>query len=389
MRRREASTRAARTAGTAGALVAALTIAWALLTPASASAAIAEVGASSANASSSSSEAISKPSGVASGQVLVATITASGTGAITPPAGWTQIQDTTTTFRQSSYYHVADTSEPSSWTWSLGSARYASGGIIAYSGVDTTVPVDASASSSGASGNAVTPPVTANFAGDQVIAAVGFTGSWFLFNSVTPGTGTTERYDSSTINMTESEAADFTQASAGATPTKTATPATGGAWIADTIALDPASAATLAVSTSATPSFAASLPAGDQTSTYTLPLGVQDTRTPTSAGWNLTITSTPFTSGAHALPTTASRATAATSTCVGGASCVSPSNSVAYPVAVPAGTTPPAAAKLYNAAAGTGSGVFSIIPTISVAVPANSYAGSYTSTVTVSIVSGP
>jgi hypothetical protein len=34
---------------------------------------------------------------------------------------------------------------------------------------------------------------------------------------------------------------------------------------------------------------------------------VQDTRTATGskAGWNLTITSTPFASGSHALPTTA------------------------------------------------------------------------------------
>jgi hypothetical protein len=56
---------------------------------------------------------------------------------------------------------------------------------------------------------------------------------------------------------------------------------------------------------------------------------------------------------------------------------------------VPAGSGPPTPAKLYNAAANTGTGAFSIIPTISVAVPANSYAGNYTSTVTISLISGP
>ena len=319
----------------------------------------------------------------------MATITAAGTGAITPPSGWTVIRDTTTTLRQTSYYHVTGTSEPTSWTWNLGSARLASGGIIAYSGVDTNVPIDASATGSGATGNATAPSVTTNFANDTVIAAVGYTGTWAI-NSVTPGASTTERYDVSDAG-TESEGADFTQSTAGATPTKTVPPATTGAWIAETIALDPATAATLSLSTTATPTFSASLPAGDQAPTYTLPLTILDTRTG-AAGWNLTITSTQFTTGGatpRVLATTASRATAVASACAGGASCVSPADAVTYPLTVPAGTTPPSAVKLDDAAAGTGSGIFTITPTISVSVPANSNAGSYNSTLTIAVVSGP
>jgi hypothetical protein len=49
----------------------------------------------------------------------------------------------------------------------------------------------------------------------------------------------------------------------------------------------------------------------------------------------------------------------------------------------------PTAVKLFNAAANTGMGAFTVTPTISVAIPANSYAGTYTSTVTVAVVSGP
>lgn len=355
-----------------------------------AQAAITEVGASSSSNLLTSSETINKPGGVTSGEVLVATITASGTGAITPPSGWTVIRDTTTTLRQTSFYHVTGSSEPTSWAWTLGSVRAATGGIVAYSGVSTSVPIDASGTGSGTTGNPIAPSVTANVAGDTVIAGVGITGSW-ASNLVTPAVSTTERYDVSNTSV-ESEGADFSQATAGATPARTPVPATTGAWIASTIALDPASAATLSLSTTAAPTFSASLPAGDQAPTYTLPLTVQDTRTGSAAGWNLTITSTQFTTGGgqpRTLAATASRATAVASVCAGGASCVTATNSVTYPLTVPAGGTPPSAVKLANAAAGTGTGVFTVTPTIGVTIPANSYAGSYNSTLTIALVSGP
>jgi hypothetical protein len=368
-----------------------LTLAAQVAAPGRAEAAVAFVGASSAaNAAGSSSEVINRPSGVTSGIVMVATVTAAGTGAITPPSGWTQISDTTTTLRETSYYRVAGSSEPSSFTWSLSSSRLASGGIVAYSGVDANVPIDASASASGTSGSATAPSVTTNVAGDTVIAAVGYTGTWSS-NSVTPAASTTERYDVSDAG-TESEGADFTQSTSGATPTRTVTPATSGAWVAHTIALYPATAATLSLSTAAAPTFSASLPAGDQTPTYTLPLTVQDTRTGVALGWNLTITSTQFTTGGatpRTLAAGASRATAVASACAGGASCVNPTTSIAYPLILPAGATPPSAVKLANAAAGTGTGVFTVTPTIGVSVPANSFAGAYNSTITVALVSGP
>jgi hypothetical protein len=66
-----------------------------------------------------------------------------------------------------------------------------------------------------------------------------------------------------------------------------------------------------------------------------------------------------------------------------------PTNSVSYPVTVPAASTPPAAAKFYNAAANTGKGTFTVTPTVQVSVPGNSYSGSYSSTLTINIVSGP
>ena len=182
------------------------------------------------------------------------------------------------------------------------------------------------------------------------------------------------------------------RATAGSTSAKSATPVHSAAWIAHTIALNDAANAGLSVATSATPTFSASLATGDQTTSYTLPLTVQDTRTGSAAasGWNLTVTSTPFTSGSHALPSTASRVTDVTDACAaGGAVCQVPTNAVTYPLAVPAGTGPPAAAKMFNAASATGTGALSLTPTIGVTVPGNSFAGSYTSTVTLTLISGP
>ena len=150
------------------------------------------------------------------------------------------------------------------------------------------------------------------------------------------------------------------------------------------------SGSTMSLATSATPSFSANLDSGDSTPTYTVPLTIQDTRG-TGVGWNLTITSTTFTTGGgtpNLLSTSASSLTGVTSACATG-TCTNPTNSVVYPVTVPAAGTAPAAVKFFNTAANNGMGKFTITPTIGVNVPQNAFAGSYTSTVTVAIVSGP
>ena len=127
----------------------------------------------------------------------------------------------------------------------------------------------------------------------------------------------------------------------------------------------------------------------DQTTTYSLGLTVTDPRG-SGGGWNLTITSTTFTSGANSLSTAASSISGAPSiTCVGGSTCTNPTNSITYPVGVPAGATAPTAVKFFNAAANTGMGKFTITPAITIAIPANTFAGTYTSTVSVAVVSGP
>jgi hypothetical protein len=147
---------------------------------------------------------------------------------------------------------------------------------------------------------------------------------------------------------------------------------------------------TLSISSSATPSFSASLDSGDQTPTYTIPLTTQDTRG-TGAGWNETITSTQFNTGSpnnYTLATSASSLTGVTVTNGTGTN-TAPTNAITYPVSVPAAATAPTPVKFFDATANTGMGKFTITPTIGVFVPQSSFAGAYTSTVTVAIVTGP
>jgi hypothetical protein len=127
----------------------------------------------------------------------------------------------------------------------------------------------------------------------------------------------------------------------------------------------------------------------DQSVAFTLPLSITDARG-NGSGWNATITSTSFTDGSgHTLAASASSVSNVTVACVNGGSCTNPTNAVTYGLSVPAGATAPTAVKLFNAAANTGMGRFTVTPSVSVSVPGNVFAGTYSSTVTVAVASGP
>jgi hypothetical protein len=136
-------------------------------------------------------------------------------------------------------------------------------------------------------------------------------------------------------------------------------------------------------------SFSATLNGADQTVTQTQALDVSDA-TGSGAGWNITATSTTFTAGAKTLATAStSVASAPTKACDAGAACTLATNSIAYPYTLPAATTAPTATKLFNAAVNTGLGNEMITPTWGLSVPAATFAGTYTSTWTISLVSAP
>jgi hypothetical protein len=121
------------------------------------------------------------------------------------------------------------------------------------------------------------------------------------------------------------------------------------------------------------------------------PLDIADA-TGSGAGWNVTATSTLFTSGTYTLPAGATiiGSPPATPSCDTNVTCT-PAGipTVAYPYSLPAGATAPTATKLFNAPSGTGLGDQTVTPTWTVAIPANAYAGNYTSTWTLSLVSAP
>jgi hypothetical protein len=113
-----------------------------------------------------------------------------------------------------------------------------------------------------------------------------------------------------------------------------------------------------------------------------------DDETGSDAGWNLSATSTTFSSGTHTLPTTAAMITAASAT-AGTGSCSLPNNQISYPLTVPAAATAPSAVKIFDAGQGTGAGPVNVALSASLNVPGNARTGTYTSTWTITLASGP
>lgn len=131
------------------------------------------------------------------------------------------------------------------------------------------------------------------------------------------------------------------------------------------------------------PSLTDTLDGTDQTVNYAPILGIVDARG-TGAGWNITVAATTFSDGfGHTLaPGTVASVSAA---CKAGSTCTAASSSgITYPLTI-SGT----AAKFYNAAVNSGLGKVDVTPSINVLIPGNSYAGTYTSTVTLAATTGP
>lgn len=164
------------------------------------------------------------------------------------------------------------------------------------------------------------------------------------------------------------------------------------ALAASTTVTGTVNAGQLTLTNNAASSFSDTLDGTDHVRPYTIPSVVTDARG-NKAGWNLTVTSTQFTTGGltpSTLATNASSVTGVTNACSTGSTCTAPTNAITYPVTVPAApVVAPTAVKYFNAAAGTGSGKFDNVPSVNVSLPASTDAGNYTSTVTLAVVSGP
>ncbi|MDQ8047024.1 MAG: hypothetical protein AAGC46_05970, partial [Solirubrobacteraceae bacterium] len=62
---------------------------------------------------------------------------------------------------------------------------------------------------------------------------------------------------------------------------------------------------------------------------------------------------------------------------------------IGFPVTLPAATTAPAATKVYNATVGSGSGQVNLGMSFSLQIPGRTHVGTYTSTWTFTLATGP
>jgi len=202
---------------------------------------------------------ISVPAGVVNGDVMIANIVASGTtSTIQAPAGWTLIRRTTSDMtlitvsylEQAVYYRVA-AGEPANYAWtSTGTGGSMAGGISAYSGVDTTTPVDVenvewvAAVPNYANTSLPAPSVVTTVANDLLVASFAATLNGSPPPALTGPAGWNSRY--SATYVTEAQSSDLVQATAGLTAAiRAIAPSTRGQGFGHLLALKPAGGTTV------------------------------------------------------------------------------------------------------------------------------------------------
>jgi hypothetical protein len=333
------------------------------------------------------------PNSSSAGNLLVASLADSSSGSsFGAPAGWARAATVDSTSGHAEiWYYANNPGGISSAAFSAGLGLLVFGQLSEWSGVATSSPVDvtgtATASSSGQVAVSSTAP--ASIIGDLGITAMDIS-STLGTPSFSPGTGWNNLGTSGVL--TGGYAGDYQLAFLNATVSETENSTVSGNWAAAVVAFKPAvpcSGRTLTLGAPSSVSFGSTTLSGlDQTLSASVSLSPNDL-SGSGSGWNITGTSTTFTNGSgNALPTTAATVTAASATGLSG-NCSLPSNTVSYPATVPAGSTPPTATRLYNAAAGSGAGPVTVALTANLTVPAAVRTGSYSSTWTLSIVSGP
>jgi hypothetical protein len=246
--------------------------------------------------SGATSIVVTRPAGVVSGDVMIASIDAEGSGSFTVPTGWssTGLFSGTSFFGFSGvYFHVAGSGEPASYSWGLGTARKATGNIVSYVGVENSSPIEVTATTAGnsvgTSDSAASITTTVN--NTRVLIDFGADDSAGSF-TITPPALTSKRasvFTSGTGSVLGSQTQDFTQATAGATGTKTFTASASNPWGAITIALKPGTGLLgfdVPPSTPALP--AVTLNGHAQTSNAKMNnFAVDDTTS--GSGWNVTV----------------------------------------------------------------------------------------------------
>jgi hypothetical protein len=198
--------------------------------------------ASSGSNATATTLVIAKPAGVVAGDALLASVAVRGNPVLTPPAGWTLVRLDLSggTIRQAIYVRIAGASEPVSYTFTLSNAQSAAGGIVAYSGVDPTTPIDAHGGQINASSTSLTAPSITTTGANRMLVA------FYAIPNLTTYTapaGMTERFDQQVpaANQYKVTASGHDQLllSGGATGTRVATVANSAVSVGQLVALRP------------------------------------------------------------------------------------------------------------------------------------------------------
>jgi hypothetical protein len=181
---------------------------------------------------------IPRPTGVQAGDVMVAAVDVKVNPTVTAPSGWTLVVSTVngSNMTQRVYTKVATAGEPASYQWSFNESRAATGGILAYSGVSTSAPVQVFSAQIGSSASIVAPSVTTASSGALVLGVFGIANG----AAISPPAGMTERGEIASSTKIKTEVADYVPSAAGATGSKTAAAASSGPNVGQLIVLRPA-----------------------------------------------------------------------------------------------------------------------------------------------------
>jgi hypothetical protein len=139
---------------------------------------------------------VPRPAVTAAGDVLVASVDArlSGASTIAAPSGWVLIRRDSSapgyrSLTQALYYKVAGSSEPASYSWSLGAPSPTAGAILDLKGIDTRTPVDSHSGAFTSGGSSiVAPSVRTAAAGDLLVGFYGVASN----KSIRPPSGMSE-----------------------------------------------------------------------------------------------------------------------------------------------------------------------------------------------------
>lgn len=336
-----------------------------------------------------SSIVVSKPAAAQVDDLYVLTVTAAANNsdAIYEPLNtgwqWAGLGSANNGLLMASFWRRGAAGDPASWTFFManGTGTTMAYGLSVFSGVDTVnYPfVDADETQGVAATSHPLPNSTGGYDGMMRFMAGGARGNVSQSISAGPTRDCNNQIAGASL-LTAREIV-----ASGTTSTRTVSRTASTDAIMHSFLIRPAcSAGGLNLTDPGTISFPSrALTGANLNTTTTFAVGVDDQRA-SSAGWRLSASATPFSGPGGTLPANAASITSA-SDAAGTGRCSAPANSVALPVTL-TGT----ATSIYNNATGTnGQGPSTLTLGARLDIPASTKIGTYSSTWTLSLVSGP